>query len=148
MSKNKRGSRRRHSYHLPRIEVDGNPPRIVAMTLATEFADSAAVSLEERQSLIDTALCVGQWLADQGCPGRWDRVDPAGVLRCLDFISPDEKERFMFSLVALLGYAAINGLVAPRAAKRSIDEVAVLTRMDATRNFAKTAMRQIQSMTS
>ena len=60
--------------------------RIVAVSLAEELADSVKADLEERQELVDAALCVGQWLADRGLSGRWDRIEPAEVLRSLDFL--------------------------------------------------------------
>jgi hypothetical protein len=147
MSKNKRVSRRDHFNTSQDIEVEARTPRIVAMSLATELADAVKAGPEECQEIVDAALCVGQWLADQGLPGRWDRVRPAEVLRGLDFLPPRERERFLFSLVGLLGHAAFNGQLQPSAAKRSIDEVATLTREDAIRVFAHTASVQLQAMT-
>jgi hypothetical protein len=148
MSKNKRRSRQRHSQQPSAIEVETSTSRIVATTLAKEFADAVKAAPEERQELIDAALCVGQWLADQGLPGRWDRVRPAEVLRALDFLPPHERERFLFSLIGLLGHAAFQGQLQPSAAKRSIDEVADLTQEDVIRTFARTAAAQLQVITA
>ena len=83
--------------------------RIVAVSLAEELADAVKADREERQELVDAALCVGQWLADRGLSGRWDRIEPADVLRSLDFLPAPERERFLFSLVSLLGHAAFGG---------------------------------------
>jgi hypothetical protein len=121
-------------------------PRIVAMTLAQELADAVAADAEERRDLVDAALCVGQWLADQGLPGRWDRVRPAEVLRCLDFLSPAERERFLFSLVGLLGHAGLREQIPAASAKRAIDEVAALTDLDGTRGFAQATAAQLGGM--
>jgi hypothetical protein len=115
------------------------------MELALSFAKAAGVRPEERHYLIDTASHVGRWLAARGVPGRWDGVEPAALLASLDGLSPSEVERFMFYLVALLGHAAINGKVAPGAAARSLDQIAAMTRMHATRDFARSTVAQLQS---
>jgi len=148
MSKNKRSSHPRHSHQHSAIEVENGTPRIVAMSLAKELADAVKADSQERQELVDAALSVGQWLADQGLPGRWDRLKPAEVLRALDFLPAHERERFLFSLVGLLGHAAFHGQLQPSAAKRSIDEVAALTQEDVIRTFALTASAQLQGMTA
>jgi len=148
MNKNKRGSHQRYSHQHPAIEVEHGTPRIVAMTLAKDFADAVKAGAGERQGLVDAALSVGQWLADQGLPGRWDRVKPTEVLRALDFLPAHAREGFLLSLVGLLGHAALNGQLQPSAAKRSIDEVAALSQEDAVRTFARTASAQLQAMTA
>jgi hypothetical protein len=120
--------------------------RIVAVSLAEELADAVKAGPEERQELVDAALCVGQRLADRGLPGRWDRVEPVEVLRCLDFLPAPERERFLFSLVSLLGHAAFGGKLEPATAKASIDKVAALTHEEVVRVFAETASAQLQRM--
>lgn len=120
--------------------------RIVAVSLAEELADAVSAGAEERQELLDAALCVGQWLADRGLSGRWDRIEPVEVLRCLDFLPVAERERFLFSLVSLLGHAAFGGKLDPAAAKTSIDKVAALTREEVIRVFAETASAHLQRM--
>jgi hypothetical protein len=147
MSKNKRSSHPRHSHQHSAIEVENGTPRIVAMSLAKELADAVKADSQERQELVDAALSVGQWLADRGVPGRWDRVKPAEVLRALDFLPAHEQERFLFSLVGLLGHAAFNGQLHPSAAKRSIDDIATLTHEDVIRTFARTTSTQLQGLT-
>ncbi|HEY5284224.1 MAG TPA: hypothetical protein VIM14_15645 [Polyangia bacterium] len=148
MSKNKRSSRPRHSHQPSAIEVEYGTPRIVAMSLAKELADAVKADPQERQELVDAALCVGQWLADHGVPGRWERVKPAEVLRAIDFLPAHERERFLFSLVGLLGHAAFNGQIQPGAARRSIDDIATLTHEDVIRTFARTTSIQLQAMTA
>jgi hypothetical protein len=147
MSKNQRRFQAGHSQQSATVEVEPSRPRIVAMTLAKDLADAVKAGPAECQELVDAALCVGQWLADQGLPGRWDRLRPAEVLRGLDFLPAHQRERFLFSLVGLLGHAAFNGQLQPSAAKRSIDEVAVLTQEDVIRTFARTASVQLAAMT-
>lgn len=120
--------------------------RIVALSLAEELADAVNAGPEERQELLDAALCVGQWLADRGLSGRWDRVDPGEVLRRLDFLPTSERERFLFSLVSLLGHAAFGGQLDPAAAKASIDKVAALTAEEVVRVFAETASAHLQRL--
>jgi len=120
--------------------------RIVAVSLAEELADAVKADREERQELVDAALCVGQWLADRGLSGRWDRIEPADVLRSLDFLPAPERERFLFSLVSLLGHAAFGGKLALGAAKASIDKVARLTHEEVIRVFAETASAHLHRM--
>jgi len=118
-------------------------PRLVAMSLAEELSAAVKADAREHQELVDAALAVGQWLADQGLAGRWDRVRPAGVLRGLDFLPPPERERFLFSLVGLLGHAGLAARIPARAAKRAIDEAAALTQVEAIRVFARTTAAQL-----
>jgi hypothetical protein len=146
MSTNNRHSRRHFSPHTAAIVVENGPRRIVAMTLAKDLADAVKADPQEHQELVDAALCVGQWLADQGLPGRWDRVRPAEVLRCLDFLSPPERERFLFSLVGLLGHAGLLAQIPAQAAKRAIDEAAGLTQEEAIRVFARTTAAQLATL--
>jgi len=147
---------RKRTRHFPKhhrnpslaIEVEEAPPRLVAMTLANDLAAAVKADPEERQELIDAALCVGQWLADQGVPGRWDKIKPADVLRCLDFLPPREREKFLFSLVALVGHAALFGQIAGREARRTLEEVVGLTQEDAIREFARKTSEQIDTMSA
>jgi hypothetical protein len=139
-------SKKRHRFHWHSRKpshVSTFAPRIVAMTLADELADAVAADDEQRRDLVDAALSVGQWLADQGLPGRWDCVRPAEVLRCLDFLPPPERERFLFSLVGLLGHAGLCQQIPPASAQRAIDEAAALTLVDGTRAFALATSAQL-----
>jgi hypothetical protein len=126
------------------IAVEEGGPRIVAMTLAQELASAVSAQPDERKQLIDSALSVGQWLADQGHPGRWDKVKPAEILRCLDFLPRTEQERFLFSFVGLLGHGALSGQIPPQSAKRSLEEISRLTQEGSVRAFACTTAAQLQ----
>jgi hypothetical protein len=139
-------SKKHHRFHWhfrKRSRVSPAAPRIVAMTLADEVAEAVGADCEQRRALVDAALCVGQWLADQGLPGRWDCVRPAEVLRCLDFLPPPERERFLFYLVGLLGHAGLREQIPPASARRAIDEAAALTLVDGTRAFALATSAQL-----
>jgi hypothetical protein len=126
------------------IVLEVAPQRIVAMTLADELAGAVDADATQRQDLVDAALSVGQWLADQGYPGRWDKVRPAAILRCLDFLPNRERERFLFSFVGLLGHGALTGQIPHLPAKRSIDEISTLTGEETVRAFARTTAAQLQ----
>lgn len=126
------------------IPVEKGGQRIVAMTLAQELANALSAPPDERQRLIGAALDIGQWLADQGHPGRWDMVKPAEILRCLDFLPEAEQERFLFSFVGLLGHAALSGQLSHHSAKRSLEEISGLTKADSVRAFARTTAAQLQ----
>ena len=142
----------RSRRHLPQpnqaIAAPGGPPRIVAMSLAKELSDAVKANPQEHQELVDAALCVGQWLADKGLPGRWDRVRPAEVLCCLDFLPAPDRERFLFCLVGLIGHAALLARIPAAAARQSIDEVAALTKQEAIKVFARTTSAQLVAMTA
>ena len=126
------------------ITFEIGPQRIVAMTLADELAGAVSADAAQRRDLVDAALSVGQWLADQGCPGRWDKVRPTAILRCLDFLPNEERERFLFSFVGLLGHGALTGQIPPLPAKQSIDEISSLTGEETVRAFARTTAAQLQ----
>jgi len=116
------------------------------MSLASDLSAAVKAGPREHQELVDAALCVGQWLADQGLPGRWDRVRPVEVLRGLDFLSRSERERFLFSLVGLLGHAALMARIPPAAAKQSIDEAAALSGDETVQAFARATSAQLGAM--
>jgi hypothetical protein len=63
-------------------------------------------------------------------------------------LSPPERERFLFSLVGLLGHAALLARIPAAAAKQSIDEAAALTQQEAIRAFARTTSAQLAILTS
>jgi hypothetical protein len=132
------------SFHSLSASDDG--PRLVAMTLAQELSAAVKADAREHQDLVDAALSVGQWLADQGLPGRWDRVKPAEVLRCLDFLSPPERERFLFSLVGLVGHAGLLARIPAAAAIRTLEEVAALAEAQVIRVFARTTSARLAAL--
>jgi hypothetical protein len=139
-------SKTQHRFHWhfrKPARAAASPPRIVAMTLADELCAAVAADDRQRQDIADAALCVGQWLADEGIPGRWDRVRPAEVMRGLDFLSPPERERFLFSLIGLLGQAGLREHIPPVSARRAIEEAAGLSQADAIRAFAYATAAQL-----
>jgi hypothetical protein len=140
MSKTQRRTRSR-SLHSLSASDDG--PRLVAMSLAQELSAAVRADPREHQDLVDAALSVGQWLADQGLPGRWDRIRPAQVLRCLDFLQPPERERFLFSLVGLVGHAALLARIPAAAAIKTLDETAALAESEVIRVFARTTAARL-----
>jgi hypothetical protein len=125
------------------IEMGGR--RIVAMTLAQEMADIASAPADVRQQLVDAALSVGQWLADEGHPGQWDMVKPAEILRRLDFLPQEEQEQFLLAFAGLLGHGALTGQISHHSAKRSLEEISSLTDAEPLRTMARTTAAQLQS---
>lgn len=126
------------------IAVETGGRRIVAITLAQEAARGVSASPEERERLIAVAFSIGQWLADEGFPGEWDRVKPAAIMRCLDFLPPVEQDHFLFSFVGLLGHGALTGQISWQSARRSLEEIAGLTEAEPVRTFARTTAAQLQ----
>ena len=118
------------------------------MVLAEDLADAVKAGPVEHQELVDAALCVGQWLADKGIPGRWDRVRPAEILAGLDFMSALARERLLFYLVGLIGHAALRAQIPAAAAKQSIDEVLALARDKFIRSFARNTSAHLATLTA
>ena len=137
---------RSHPSSPSSIAHDCGVPRVVAMSLAADLSAAVKAGPREHQDLVDAALYVGQWLADRGLPGRWDRVRPTEVLRCLDFLPLPERERFLFSLVGLLGHGALMARIPLAAARQSIDEAGALSGEEATRAFARATSAHLGAM--
>ncbi len=95
---------------------------------------------EARSSLVEAAMCAGQWLADQEHPGRWDLLEPAGVLAGVDFLPPREREAFVLSLAGLVGAAGFLGYVPPATSQAQLEEIARLAGSPAIDALVRTAV--------
>ncbi|HXU84094.1 MAG TPA: hypothetical protein VN914_22020 [Polyangia bacterium] len=120
--------------------------RLVAMTLAKEMAAAVGAGEEERDELIGVALAVGQWLAEEGRPGRWDTVAPAEVLRAMALPAGNEASGFLLSLAGLLGHAALQGDVEAVAARRILREIAGLAESPPVAAFAAQLVGQLDGL--
>jgi hypothetical protein len=130
----------------PEIDDDG-PPLIVAMTLATELADVVGARGAERQSLQQTALVVGGWLAEVGVAGCWERIDVRALLEALSLSNPRERGELLLSLTALVGHAALTTQLDARAARAIVRDIAELTKGEpAIHVFAQHTVKQLQGM--
>jgi hypothetical protein len=89
------------------------------MTLAREMAAAVEAGDEEREELEGVALAVGQWLAEEGRPGRWDTLVPAEVLRAMGLPSRRENDGFLHSLPGWWGTPPWQGDIDEAAARRS-----------------------------
>jgi hypothetical protein len=120
------------------------PPRLTASTLAREAAAALGADPQQQEEMLSAALAVGQWLADQGRPGRWDTVDPAAVLDLMSFPRPEEGEPFLLALVGLFGHAAFTGQVAPEAGRRVLARIGELSRNRVISDLAAQTAAQLQ----
>jgi hypothetical protein len=127
---------------LPDAEV----PPIVAMTLAQEAAVAFGSDERDREQLVQAALGVGQWLADQGCPGRWDALDPAAVLELMSLSTEVETSAFLLALAGLVGHAAFHEQLAFADARRIMLEIKSLARDPAISAFAGKAAEQLRPL--
>jgi hypothetical protein len=100
--------------------------RLVAMSLARDMAAAVGAGEDEREELVGVALAVGQWLAEEGRPGRWDTIVPAEVLRTMGLPSRREDDGFLLSLAGLVGHAALQGDIDEAAARRILLEIQTL----------------------
>jgi len=83
--------------------------RIVALALAEEFLGTGDSDAAYRSEIRDTALIVGNWLAEQGKAGRWDTIEIAVLIESVDFVSSHDRDGFLLALSGLLGYAGLVG---------------------------------------
>jgi hypothetical protein len=97
--------------------------RLVAMNLARDLADAVGSRDEEREELVGVAMAVGQWLAEEGRPGRWDTIAPAEVLRVMALPAGNETSGFLLALAGLVGHAALTENLAEGAARRILLEI-------------------------
>jgi hypothetical protein len=100
---------------------------LVAMTLAQDVAEFMEADEEHRNDLVCTALAAGEWLSEVKRPGRWDTLEVAAVLRLLPPGPPRERDRFLLTLVGLLGFAAFDGRLPSPPAVRCLEEIESLT---------------------
>jgi hypothetical protein len=126
--------------------VTAEPPftPLVAMTLATDAADFMEADEEHHNDLVGTALAVGEWLADVGRPGRWDTLEVAALIDLL----PDSngaRDRFLFTLIGLLGFAALDERLPEPSVERSLREVACLTDDPIIANTALDTIRRLKT---
>lgn len=130
--------------HSPaREEVVPQACRLVAHSLATELAGAVGADPENRDELISVALAIGEWLASQGWPGRWDRVVPAKIVRALGPISQEERASFLLNLVALVGFAGLNRYIPVPSATAILDQADRVTDSEVLRLFVRSTQRQL-----
>jgi hypothetical protein len=120
-----------------------SPRPLVALALAEEVASALATDDTGREEFVQAALAVGQWLADEGRPGRWDTVDAAAVLRALAFSHHAEADGFLLALAGLIGYAGLNGHLRASIARRNLEQIAGLAQDQAVAGFAAAGARQL-----
>jgi len=135
----------------PVIEVEDasdlhERPPIVALSLAHEMAAVVGPEGDHLQDLVWTALAAGEWLAMTGQPGCWDRLDVGEVLKLLPNDDPFERGKVLFSLAGLLGFAGIEGHLAPQDACKSLAQIEELADDAAIRDYARTAALQVRGV--
>ena len=94
------------------------PGRIVAASLAAEVAAALEAGDKGRRDLTAAALGVGEWLAEQGQPGRWDLLDVEALLPRMGFACQEDVDSFLLALVGLVGHAGFSDQLPPGDAAR------------------------------
>src|SRR5215213_4850997 len=121
-----------------------NQPRpLVALSLAEEAAAALGAAGPEREEFVTAAMCVGQWLAEQGRPGRWDTVDPAAVLDLMCFADQQQADAFLLTLVALFGHAGLNQHLPADDAARTLLQIRELSSNRVISELAGDTARQL-----
>ena len=118
--------------------------RLVAMNLANEMAATVEADEEHREELVGVAVVVGQWLAEEGRPGRWDTVAPAELLRVLAVPNRTEADAFLHTLAGLVAHAALHEQIEVDAARRILGEIAGLAESPPVAGFAARMAEQLQ----
>jgi hypothetical protein len=132
--KKKRGSRPRPAVHS----------LIEAVALAEDMAGAVGADLRERETLVQTALTAGEWLADQGRPGRWDTLDLGALLEAQSFPDVHQASGFLLTLGGLIGHAAFGGEIEWGSARRLLLEIKDLSSNPAVSGFAAAAAKQLE----
>jgi hypothetical protein len=120
-------------------------PLVVAMTLANELATEVEADAAHRQELIGVALDVGQWLSDQGRPGRWDTIDPAAVLAMTVPLDVQARNGYLLAMAGLVGFASLSGYVPVAAARRTLEEIQGLATMPVVAAYTVEAIGQLEA---
>src|SRR5205814_1928089 len=130
-------------------ETRGRRPRaavralIEAVALAEDMAEAVQADPREREALVQTALAAGEWLADQGRPGRWETLDPAALLEAMAFGDPHQASGFLLSLGGLVGHAAFGGELEWEPARQLMLQIRDLTSSPAVTSFAAATARRL-----
>jgi hypothetical protein len=113
------------------------------MTLANEMAATVEADEQHREELVGVAMVVGQWLAEEGRPGRWDTVAPAELLRVLALPDGREADGFLHTLAGLVAHAALHEQIEADAARRILGEIAGLAESPPVARFAARMAEQL-----
>jgi hypothetical protein len=122
------------------------PPKIVAGSLAAEVAASVEAGPKQRGDLSAAAVCVGHWLAEQGQPGCWERLDVEAVLPRMDFARQDEVDTFLLSLVGLVGHAAFTEQLSRVDARRILLQIRELSSNPIVSELAGQTARHLRAL--
>jgi hypothetical protein len=114
------------------------------MNLALDTAAALGAEGPERDEMVSVAMCVGQWLADEGRPGRWDTVDPRAVLEAMSPPSPAEADGILLAMVGLVGQAAFLEQIPRSDACRMLTEIGGLSGNPILVGLTATTVAQLQ----
>jgi hypothetical protein len=103
------------------------PRRLIAGELAIRMANAVEADQTMRQEIVVCAMCIGQWLSDQGTAGRWDLLAPAAVLRAMGPLSPHDESIFLHNLAGLVIHACLAEGITPEDARRILEQLPRLT---------------------
>jgi hypothetical protein len=135
----------RAARHTPAGTQHRRSTRIVALTLAHEMAAVVGAVGEDFQDLVFAALTTGEWLAMAGRPGCWDSLEVDQLMRTLPSDDRFERGKFLISLTGLIGYAGIEGHLAPADACRSLKQIEAIADDGIIANYARKAAAQVRA---
>ena len=127
-----------------KMKKQKQPSTIVALSLAEAVAASVEAGEKERRDLVVAATCVGEWLAEQGRPGRWDTLDAEAVMQQMGFARQEEVDAFLLSLVALAGHAAFSDQLPCAHARRILLQIRDLSSNRLVSDLARQTAHQLQ----
>ena len=109
------------------LESTSPPRRLLAGELAIRMANAMKADQTTRQEIVVCAMCIGQWLSDQGTPGRWDRIEPEALFQAMGPLSPWDQSTFLSNLAGLVMHACLADGIPPTDARRIIGQLPRLT---------------------
>jgi len=121
----KNGSLGRTARNL--LETPQPPRRLSAGELAIRMADAMDADQTMRKEIVVCAMCIGQWLSDQGTPGRWDCLVPEDVLHAMGPLSPQDESTFLYNLAGLVIHACLAEGITPQTARHLLEQLPRLT---------------------
>lgn len=121
-------------------------PFVVPCRLANRMADAVSSDALERAQLVDVAMYLGDWLSARDQPGRWDLIDLRAVMVGLASWPRDVQRRALLQMVGLVGFAAFDEQLEPRAAADVLAGVMGLTREESIITLASSTVRKLQGL--
>ena len=99
-------------------------PKLIALDVAETFLAEFPHSLAETPLVIETAMMVGQHLADLGKPGEWMHLDVERFYKQIGHLDENELIPMSLTLIGIYGWLGSIGILPTRRCKSVLQEIA------------------------